>query len=84
MPSVKANRIIAFAIGALISLALIVLEPLTDYSLLSLEWPGITAAYVFGGAVGNSAFLGVAIAWIVNTLTYGLGAFGILIVLRSL
>ena len=36
----RANIIIALAIGAIISTVLLVLEPLTDYSLLSLEWPG--------------------------------------------
>ena len=47
MPSVNANLIIALAIGALISSGLLVLEPLTDYAFLSLEWPGVTAAYFF-------------------------------------
>lgn len=44
----KANLIVAMAIGALISAVLLVLEPLTDYSLLSLELPGITVAYFSG------------------------------------
>ncbi|TFV50081.1 hypothetical protein [Bradyrhizobium niftali] len=84
MPSVKANLIIALAIGALISSGLLVLEPLTDYAFLSLEWPGVTAAYFFWGAVGGSAFAGIAISWVVNALTYGLGAFAILSVLKLL
>ncbi|QOZ09795.1 hypothetical protein [Bradyrhizobium sp. CCBAU 51765] len=78
MYSVKASLIIALAIGALISTVLLVLEPLTDFAFLSLEWPGITAAYFFWGAIGGSTFLGIAISWIVNALTYGLGAFVIL------
>jgi hypothetical protein len=80
----KKSLIIALAVGTLISSALIVIEPLTDYAFLSFEWPGITAAYLFWGAVGSSPFLGVAIAWVVNALSYGLGAFAILSVLSAL
>jgi len=78
MPSARTNLVIALAVGALISAVLLVLEPLTDFAFLWLEWPGISAAYFFSGAVGGSTFLGVAICWVVNTLTYGLGAFVIL------
>ncbi|MGY8631758.1 hypothetical protein RAD15_04555 [Bradyrhizobium sp. 14AA] len=78
MPSVKTNLIIALAIGALISLTLLVIEPLTDFAYLSLEWPGITAAYFFWGAAGGSTFAGVAISWLVNALIYGFEAFAIL------
>ncbi|MGY8705101.1 hypothetical protein RAD16_05080 [Bradyrhizobium sp. 18BD] len=84
MPSVKTNLIIALAIGALISAVLLALEPLTDYAFLSLEWPGVSAAYLFWGAVGGSAFAGIAISWLVNALCYGLGAFAILSVLKLL
>ena len=84
MLSVKANLIIALAIGALISSVLLAIEPLTDFAFLSLEWPGISAAYLFWGATGGSAFPGIAIAWVVNALTYGLGAFAILSVLSAL
>ena len=80
----KQNLIIAQAIGTLISSALLVIEPLTDYAFLSFEWPGIIAAYLFWGAVGSSPFLGVAIAWVANALTYGLGAFAILCVFSGL
>lgn len=80
----KANLIIASAIGALISALLLVLEPLTDYALLSWELPGISVAYLFWGAVGGSAFAGIAIAWAVNALVYGLGAFAILSVLGAI
>jgi len=78
MLSVKTYLALALAIGALISGVLLVLEPLTDFAFLWLEWPGITAAYCFWGAVGGSSFLGIAISWVVNALTYGLGAFVIL------
>ena len=80
----KANLIIASAIGALISALLLVLEPLTDYALLSWELPGISVAYLFWGAVGGGAFAGIAIAWAVNALVYGLGAFAILSVLGAI
>jgi hypothetical protein len=80
----KTNLIIALAIGALISALLLVLEPLTDYALLSWELPGISVAYLFWGAVGGSAFAGIAIAWAVNALIYGLGAFAILSVLGAM
>lgn len=82
--TIKDRLIIALVIGALISTVLLVMEPLTDYSLLSLEGPGIAAAYLFWGAVGGSAFLGIAIAWAANALTYGLSAFAILYVFSAL
>ncbi|MBR0850001.1 hypothetical protein JQ543_19775 [Bradyrhizobium diazoefficiens] len=84
MLSVRTNLIIALAIGALISTTLLVLEPLTDFAFLWLEWPGISAAYLFWGATGGSVVAGVAISWVVNALTYGLGAFAILSVLSAL
>ncbi|MCK1396000.1 hypothetical protein [Bradyrhizobium sp. 1] len=80
----KHTIIIALAIGALISAALLVIEPLTDFAFLSLEWPGISAAYVFWGAVGGPAFMGVALAWAVNALAYGLGTFGLFSALMPL
>jgi len=81
----KTLLIIAAAIGALISALLLALEPITDFAFLSLEEPGITVALLAGGAVGGgSPLLSMAIAWVVNALVYGLGAFGVLIGLRSL
>lgn len=80
----KRNLIIALAIGALISLALLAMEPLTDFALLWLEWSGIAAAYLFWGATGGSAFVGIAISWLVNSLVYGLGAFVILTVVQQM
>jgi len=82
MKTVKSIPAIALAIGVLIATILLLIEPLTDYSLLSLEWPGITAAYLFWGVVGGPAFAGVAIAWVVNAIVYGAGAFAILIFLK--
>lgn len=84
MPSAKLNLIIALAVGALISAVLLAIEPLTDYAFLDWEWPGVSAAYLFWGAVGGSPFAGITISWVVNALTYGLGAFAILIVLKLL
>jgi hypothetical protein len=84
MPSVKLNLIIALAIGALISAVLLAIEPLTDYAFLDWEWPGVSAAYLFWGALGGSPFMGIAISWAVNALCYGLGAFVILSALKLL
>ncbi|MBW7973246.1 hypothetical protein [Bradyrhizobium sp. BR 10289] len=70
--------LIALAIGGLISATLLAIEPVTNFAYLSLEWPGISAAYLFWGAVGGSTVLGIAICWGVNALSYGLGAFVIL------
>jgi hypothetical protein len=82
MKTVKSILAIALAIGVLIATILLVMEPLTDYSLLSLELPGITAAYLFWGVVGGPAFVGIAIAWVVNAIVYGAGAFAVLIFLK--
>jgi hypothetical protein len=82
MKTVKSILAIALAIGVLIATILLVMEPLTDYSLLSLEWPGITAAYLFRGVVGGSVFVGIAIAWVVNAIAYGAVAFAVLIFLK--
>ncbi|RXG87663.1 MULTISPECIES: hypothetical protein [Bradyrhizobium] len=84
MPSMKTNLVIALAVGALISALLLAIEPLTDFAYLSLEWPGITAAYFFWGAIGGPTFLGIAMSWLVNALIYGLGAFVILNVIKVL
>lgn len=65
---------ISLTVGAFISAALIVIEPLTNFEFLSLEMPGISAAYLFWGAVGGTTAVGIAIAWLVNALFYGLVA----------
>lgn len=80
----KTRLLIAAAVGALISATLLVLEPLTDYALLSWELPGISAAYLFRGAVGGGTFPGIAIAWFVNAVVYGAAAFAILMLLKVL
>ncbi|MDA9493248.1 hypothetical protein [Bradyrhizobium sp. CCBAU 11361] len=84
MPSVKTNLFIALAIGGFVSAVLLAIEPLTDFAYLSLEWPGITAAYFFWGVIGGPTFIGIAISWVVNALIYGLGAFVVLSVLKVL
>ena len=48
----------------------------------SLELPGMGAAYLFWGTVGNSVIVGTAIGWAVNAVVYGLGALVIIIVLK--
>ena len=80
----KTNLIIASAIGALVSAALIAIESPTDYALLSLEWPGVSAAYLFWGAVGGPAVAGIAIAWVVNAVVYGAAVFAVLAVFKLL
>jgi len=82
----KSRLIIALAIGALISTLLQVMELLTDHSIFWMGWemPGISAAYLFWGAVGGSAFVGIAIAWVVNAVVYGATAFAVLTVLKLL
>ena len=86
MKTMKSRLIIALAIGALISTLLQVMELLTDHSIFWMGWemPGISAAYLFWGAVGGSAFAGIAIAWVVNAIVYGAAAFGVLTVFKLL
>lgn len=69
-----------------ISTALLVMEALTDHAIVwfALQLPGINAAYFFWGAVGGSAFLGVAICWLVNAVVYGAAAFAVLMVINLL
>ena len=86
MKTMKSRLIIALAIGALISTVLLVMESLTDHSIFWMGWemPGISAAYLFWGAIGGSAFAGIAIAWVVNAIVYGAAAFGVLTVFKLL
>lgn len=74
---------VSAAVGLLVSTMLLVMEALTDHSLwsLRLQMPGINAADFFWGAVGGSALVGVAIAWLVNALVYGTGAYMVLAVI---
>ena len=82
----KTLSIIALAIGALISAALLLLEQASDYSVAVMSWelPGISAAYLFWGAVGGSTAMGVAIAFVVNALVYGAAAFAVLTIFNLL
>jgi len=80
----KSVLIVALAIGALVSTVLLVMEQLTDQSIAVMAWemPGISAAYLFWGALGSSVLLGVAIAWAVNAIVYGAPAFVVLTVVK--
>jgi hypothetical protein len=86
LKTMKPRLVIALAIGALISTLLLVMESLTDHSIFWMGWemPGISAAYLFWGAVGGSASAGIAIAWVVNAIVYGTAAFGVLTVFKLL
>ena len=72
----KARLIIAMAIGALISTFFMAVPSTNEWAFL--ELPGMGAAYLFWGAVGNSPIMGTAIGWAVNAVAYGLGAFLVL------
>ncbi|MBN8991666.1 MAG: hypothetical protein J0H42_25795 [Rhizobiales bacterium] len=76
----QVNLLVALAVGALVSTGLLVLERVTDHSLAVMAWemPGISAAYLFWGAIGGPAFMGIAIAWLINAVVYGVGAFAVL------
>jgi hypothetical protein len=80
----KSVLIVALAIGAIVSTVLLVMEQLTDQSIAVMAWemPGISAAYLFWGALGSSVLLGVAIAWAVNAIVYGAPAFVVLTVVK--
>ena len=82
----KTSLVIASAIGVLVSTVLLIMERLTDHALVWLDWqmPGISAAYLFWGAIGDSVFLGVAIAWFVNAVAYGAAAFAVLVLFKLL
>ena len=67
--------IIAMAIGAVISLVLLAIPSASGWS--GLKLPGLTAAIVFWQIAGESAW-GVAVAWVVNAVVYGAGAFFVL------
>ena len=86
MKTMKSRLVIALAIGALISTVLHVMESLTDHSIFWMGWemPGISAAYLFWGAIGGSAFVGIAIAGVVNAIVYGAAAFGVLTIFKLL
>jgi hypothetical protein len=84
LKTMKSVLIVALAIGAIVSTVLLVMEQLTDQSIAVMAWemPGISAAYLFWGALGSSVLLGVAIAWAVNAIVYGAPAFVVLTVVK--
>ena len=76
----KARLMIAMGIGFLISTVFMAIPSANDWA--SLELPGIGAAYLFWGAVGNSVILGTAIGWAVNAVVYSLVALAVLSILK--
>ncbi len=62
--------IISMGIGFLISSVFIAMPSMMDGTSdwFMLQVPGISAAYLFWGAVGSSVFVGVAISWFVNAV----------------
>jgi hypothetical protein len=77
----KRSFAIAMGIGFLISTVLMGIPSTNEWA--SLQLPGMGAAYLFWGAVGNSAIIGVAIGWAVNTVVYGLVALIIIGALKT-
>jgi hypothetical protein len=77
----KRSFMIAMGIGFLISTVLMAIPSTNEWA--SLQLPGMGAAYLFWGAVGNSAIIGVAIGWAVNTVVYGLVALIIIGALKT-
>jgi hypothetical protein len=67
---------IAMGIGFLISTIFMAIPSMRDGTneWASLELPGMGAAYLVWGAVGNSVIVGTAIGWAVNAVVYGLVA----------
>jgi hypothetical protein len=76
----KRSFMIAMGIGFLISTVLMVIPSTNEWA--SLELPGMGAAYLFWGAVGNFVIVGVAIGWAVNAVVYGLVALAVLSILK--
>ena len=76
----KRSFMIAMGIGFLISTVLMAIPSTNEWA--SLELPGMGAAYLFWGAVGNSVIIGVAIGWAVNAVVYGLVALAALSILK--
>ena len=82
----KATLIIALAIGVLISTIFQAIPSMRDGTSewASLELPGMAAAFVFWGTVGNSVTMGTAIGWAVNAIVYGLVALVIIGALKMI
>jgi hypothetical protein len=75
-PIMKRVLSIAMGIGFLISTIFMAIPSMRDGTSewADLELPGMGAAYLFWGAVGNSVIVGTAIGWAVNAVVYGLVA----------
>lgn len=87
--TLKTNLTIALASGFLISTVFMAIPSMrdgtSDWS--DVEFPGMAAAYLFWGALGDSVFWGTVIGWTVNALVYSLPAFvlvSVFTVLKSL
>lgn len=87
--TLKTNLAIALSIGFLISTVFMAIPSIrngtSDWA--DLEFPGMAAAYLFWGALGDSVFWGTVVGWAVNAMVYSLPAFvvvSVLTVLRSL
>jgi hypothetical protein len=78
----KRSFMIAMGIGFLISTVFMAIPSTNEWA--SLQLPGIGAAYLFWGAVGNYVIVGVAIGWAVNAVVYGLVALIIIGVARKI
>ena len=76
----KRSFMIAMGIGFLISTVVMAIPSTNEWA--SLELPGMGAAYLFWGAVGNSVIVGTAIGWAVNAVVYGLVALAVLSILK--
>jgi hypothetical protein len=72
---------IAMGIGFLISTILMAIPSTNEWA--SLELPGLGAAYLFWGTVGNYVIVGLAIGWAVNAVAYGLIALIIIGALKT-
>jgi hypothetical protein len=77
----KRSFMIAMGIGFLISTVLMAIPSTNAWGFLQL--PGMGAAYLFWGAAGNYAIVGVAIGWAVNAVVYGLVALIIIGALKT-
>jgi hypothetical protein len=69
----KRRFLIAMGVGFLISSVFMGIPSMRDGSSewIGLELPGMGAAFLFWGAVGNSVIVGEAIEWAVNAVVYG-------------
>ncbi len=76
----KRSFMIAMGIGFLISTVFMAIPSTNEWAFL--ELPGMGAAYLFWGAVGNSVIVGTAIGWAVNAVVYSLVALVVLSILK--